>query len=125
MFTYSNYDTHVLVTSTPIFENGAISHVVTLLDDITDSSKKSDLLEKEIRKNEIISKELDYYRTQYLPTKIIGSSPEIMKIRNYINFVSKTNATILITGESGVGKEVFANELYQNSLRSDHTAQFY
>ncbi|MEL7647671.1 MAG: sigma 54-interacting transcriptional regulator [Sedimentibacter sp.] len=121
MFTYSVDNSKILVTSSPIIVDGQVKYVVTTLNDITESADKSEKLEKEIHKNIIISNELNYYRKQYLPTKIIGSSKEIINIMDYLNFVSKTNATVLITGESGVGKEVFANELYQNSLRNDKT----
>jgi len=121
MFTYSADNSKILVTSSPIIIDNQAKYVITTLNDITESADKSEKLEKEIHKNIIISNELNYYRKQYLPTKIIGSSKEISGVMDYINFVSKTNATVLITGESGVGKEIFANELYRNSLRSDKT----
>jgi transcriptional regulator with PAS, ATPase and Fis domain len=121
MFTYSIDNSKMLVTSSPIIINDTVKYVVTTLNDITESLDKSEKLETEIKKNIIISNELDYYKKQYLPTDIIGESKEIDTIRDYINFASKTNATVLITGESGVGKEVFANELYHKSLRNDKT----
>lgn len=41
------------------------------------------------------------------------------EIKNLIPVVAKTDASILILGESSVGKEVLAKEIYANSLRKD------
>ena len=48
---------------------------------------------------------------------IIGISPNIVKIRELINHVADTGLNIVICGESGVGKEVVAQTLYQKSPR--------
>ncbi|OQY07337.1 MAG: sigma-54-dependent Fis family transcriptional regulator [Desulfobacteraceae bacterium 4572_123] len=48
---------------------------------------------------------------------IIGTSPNIIKIRELINHVADTGLNIVISGESGVGKEVVAQSLYQKSPR--------
>ncbi len=48
---------------------------------------------------------------------IIGTSPNIVKIRELINHVADTGLNIIICGESGVGKEVVAQSLYQKSPR--------
>ena len=50
-------------------------------------------------------------------SKVIGDSPAIQKVFSLLGSVSRTNATILITGESGVGKEVIADEIYRSSER--------
>lgn len=53
-----------------------------------------------------------------LSKKMIGSSETIRKIWNMIALIADTDATVLITGESGVGKEVVADEIYRRSDRS-------
>lgn len=50
-------------------------------------------------------------------TPIIGISRSIKKIRDLINHVADTGLNIVITGESGVGKEVVAQNIYQMSQR--------
>ncbi len=50
---------------------------------------------------------------------IIGKSKKILEIVDIIKKVAKTPATVLLTGESGVGKEVFAKSLHELSDRSD------
>ncbi len=49
---------------------------------------------------------------------IIGNSIAIQEIRQIIKQVAPTDITVLITGESGVGKEVIAKALHSSSLRS-------
>ncbi len=48
---------------------------------------------------------------------IIGASPNILKTKELINHVADTALNIIICGESGVGKEVVAQNLYQKSPR--------
>jgi DNA-binding NtrC family response regulator len=49
---------------------------------------------------------------------IVGESDPIQKLKNLVNKVAKTEATVLITGENGTGKELVARELYRNSMLS-------
>ncbi len=48
-----------------------------------------------------------------------GSSECLNQIRNLISKVAKTNASVLILGQSGTGKEVAAREIHRNSLRAN------
>ena len=50
---------------------------------------------------------------------IIGTSRSIREIFDMINKVASTKASILITGESGVGKELVANAIHELSPRKD------
>ena len=49
---------------------------------------------------------------------LIGNSQNLERIRELINHVADTGLNILICGESGVGKEVVAQNLYQASPRN-------
>jgi DNA-binding NtrC family response regulator len=49
---------------------------------------------------------------------IVGTSPAIRKIRDVIGQVAPTEITVLVTGESGVGKEVIAKAIHALSGRS-------
>ncbi|MBN2365633.1 MAG: sigma-54-dependent Fis family transcriptional regulator [Calditrichaeota bacterium] len=51
---------------------------------------------------------------------IVGKSPAMRKIFDMIRKVSYGNANILITGESGVGKELIARSIHKHSLRRNH-----
>jgi DNA-binding NtrC family response regulator len=50
--------------------------------------------------------------------RIIGKSPVMQKIFDVLNQVGPTKASVLITGESGVGKELVADAIHQLSPRS-------
>jgi len=47
----------------------------------------------------------------------LGTSEALQKVKNIADKASKTDASILLLGESGVGKEVFASYIHKNSLR--------
>jgi len=49
----------------------------------------------------------------------LSASPAMRKIREQISTIALTDVALLITGESGVGKEVVAKLLHRRSLRSN------
>ena len=51
-------------------------------------------------------------------SEIYGDSPAMHDVRERITRVAPTNATVLITGETGTGKEVVARAIHRNSPRS-------
>jgi transcriptional regulator with PAS, ATPase and Fis domain len=50
--------------------------------------------------------------------KLVGQSPLVLEIKDEIVRVARSEAKVLITGESGVGKELVAEALHQASSRS-------
>ncbi|MGI8671609.1 MAG: sigma-54-dependent transcriptional regulator [Luteitalea sp.] len=49
---------------------------------------------------------------------IVGQGPALMQVLDAIGRAAPTNATVLVLGESGVGKELVARAIHRNSLRS-------
>ncbi|MDP8268661.1 MAG: sigma-54 dependent transcriptional regulator [Candidatus Tenebribacter davisii] len=47
---------------------------------------------------------------------IIGNSPQVKRILNQIELIAPTNMSVIIQGDSGSGKEVFANVIHKKSL---------
>jgi DNA-binding NtrC family response regulator len=50
---------------------------------------------------------------------LVGSSPAIQKIYQAVEAVARTNASVVLRGESGVGKELIANAIVKCSDRAD------
>ena len=51
---------------------------------------------------------------------IIGRSDAMLAVFKMIETIAKTNSTVLITGESGTGKDLVARAVHYNSLRREH-----
>lgn len=82
---------------------------------------------KIIEKNELLTNELKHYKkvlkkiqgAHYSWDSIIGESEKIRAAKNIGNKASHTDSTVLITGQSGTGKELFAHAIHNSSHRQD------
>ena len=61
----------------------------------------------------------DQVRRQSDFTMLFGTSPKMEEVKQTIEQVADTSATVLIRGESGTGKEVVARLVYGHSLRRE------
>jgi transcriptional regulator with PAS, ATPase and Fis domain len=66
--------------------------------------------------NQMLRRELNRY---FVPDQPVGRSPAMQEVVKLVEKVSPTPSTVLITGESGVGKEVVARTIHLESLRKD------
>lgn len=71
--------------------------------------------QKLIEENQRLQDEL---REHFKPANIIGTSKGMHAVYDAIMQVAKSDTTVLIRGESGVGKELVAHAIHHNSLRS-------
>jgi Nif-specific regulatory protein len=81
------------------------------------SARQHRLEELERLKAENIALHQDL-RDKYAPMNMIGNSGKILEVYKLIERVAPTNATVLIRGESGVGKELIADAIHYNSPRA-------
>jgi formate hydrogenlyase transcriptional activator len=51
---------------------------------------------------------------------IVGPSAALRRVLEQVHQVAATDATVLLLGETGTGKELFANEIHQESARRAH-----
>ncbi len=66
--------------------------------------------------NEYLREEVDEFKA---PHGIVGESPAMRAVHERIALVAETEATVLIQGPSGTGKELVAREIHKQSRRSD------
>ena len=59
-----------------------------------------------------------FRRTETLKHQLVGESPAVRGVLEAVKRAAPTSATVLITGESGVGKELVARAVHRNSLRA-------
>ncbi len=52
------------------------------------------------------------------PTKLVGASPAVLTLQEEIHYAARCDAKVLITGESGAGKEIVARLIHASSPRS-------
>ena len=111
----------VLVSSNPIFDNkGNLSMVVTNVRDITELYELQDQLAKNMRLTEKYHSEIEAMRLQYLNLSDIIARDKIMiNLLELAKRVANVDTTVLILGETGVGKEEIAKFIYENSMRKD------
>lgn len=72
--------------------------------------------------NVVLQKEVEFLKDQIIDrnkySNIIGNSNAVMRVLNLIQKVEKNNMMVLITGQSGTGKELVAKALHFNSARA-------
>lgn len=110
-----------LITSSPVHdENENIIMIVTNLRDMTELINLKSKVEQSETLNMKYYSELEKLRKEYfIGRDVIGNSKEIKEVLEIVSKVSEVDATVLITGETGVGKEVIAKEIHKNSLRKN------
>jgi DNA-binding NtrC family response regulator len=70
-----------------------------------------------VRENRLLQREL---ARQDRFTDFVGESPSLRSVLELIAKVSQTDSSVLIQGESGVGKELAARAIHRASARRDH-----
>jgi sigma-54 dependent transcriptional regulator, acetoin dehydrogenase operon transcriptional activator AcoR len=112
--------TYVLVNTSPICQNGHMIGAISCEQDVT----KLVRLGNELFSTTSQLHTLEEKMSQLTPTqdpfhRIKGNGPAILQAIQMARRVAPTDATVLITGESGVGKELFAHAIHHGSGRAD------
>ncbi|MED3872843.1 sigma 54-interacting transcriptional regulator, partial [Priestia megaterium] len=101
----------LLVSKVPLTFNQKLTGLVITFQDVTRVQR----MEQEIRRK---STELGL-TTKYSFDNIIGNSPLIVSAKQKASRLAKSDYTVLITGENGTGKEVFAQAIHNSSERKE------
>lgn len=76
------------------------------------------IVEKKNILKDASTKQLKFDRNGQIET-IIGESPRMLEVYDLVQKVAPTDSTVLITGETGTGKELIAKAIHFNSLRKN------
>lgn len=108
-----------IATGTPIFnQDGKIYRIVTTLRDITELVElHKTLANTRVQVAEISSDQAEMRYQIMHKNGLISKSPPMLKIIDLAIKVSRSDATVLILGESGVGKELIAKLIHTTSGR--------
>jgi len=103
-----------LVRYNPLHDDkGAVKRWYVASTDIEDRKRA----EEEIRKENIALREEIIKASMF--EEIVGNSPPLQQVLNRVAKVAPTDSTVLITGETGTGKELIARAIHKASKRSD------
>jgi two-component system response regulator AtoC len=105
-----------IATSVLAMKEGAYDYIVKPLDvqELTLMLQKIVEHQQLITENILLRKRLTEHHSY---EDIIGRSAAMQKVYEMIGTVADTNATVLITGETGTGKELVARAIHTNSSR--------
>ena len=91
---------------------GAVTDITTMKNALEEIRALRDRLYKE---NLALREEIDITR---MFEEIVGSSPALQAVLSRVAKVAPTDSTVLITGETGTGKELIARAIHKRSQRS-------
>ncbi len=108
-------------TGTPIFdEDGEFVKVVVSERDITEMDEMHRKLEEQAALSSHYQHQmLEMQQAELASTKIIAKSPTMIRALNQAIKVSQADSSVLILGESGVGKGLFADLIHMRSQRAE------
>ena len=106
----NGYD--VIVSIDPIFHSGKLFGAYAIMKEFGEAELKQHKF-----RTKIIGKG---HRAKYNFNNIIGSSEEIVNCKEKAMRMADSNSTVLITGDSGTGKELFAQAIHNNSVRRNY-----
>lgn len=109
-----------LMTGNPVFnEEGEIEKVVTNIRDLSDLYELHTELRKATELNDKYKKELERLKRSTTENGFVVYSEQLKIIYDMAERIANVDATVLILGETGVGKDVLAKHIYNKSIRSN------
>lgn len=96
-------------------KKGATDYIVKPFDSYAFKTVIRQAIEQQISQNEKLEKQISMKFDG-----LIGRDKEMRRIMRLINVIAKSDITVLVTGESGTGKSLFARAIHHNSARKDN-----
>jgi len=112
---------NVIVTGTPVFDkDGNLYRIVINLRDISEIYKlREELLKAKAVEKLYFQKMMTQETSAELSSTIIAANEKMCEVFSMAKRICNYNVTVLILGESGVGKEEMAKFIHGNSVRKD------
>lgn len=109
----------LVITGTPVFDsNGKMIRIVSSVRDITEiETLQRDLEEQEAMKDQLRNHMLELQHMELESRRVIAKSPCMLKALRQAIKVGSVDSSVLILGESGVGKGLIADIIHKNSHR--------
>ena len=109
-----------LITSSPVYDNkGKIIMVVTNVRDLTELYNLKEEVQKKTQEEIKLRQELEHVREKLMDDNMVVHDKRSLAALLLADKVAPLDATVMLLGETGVGKEVFAKYIFQNSRRKD------
>lgn len=107
-----------LVTSSPIFDkNGTLIMIVTNVRDLTEIYNLKEIVQEKTDAMERLRLELAHIQNPATEQEVIAKDETTLAAMLLANRVAPMDTTVILLGETGVGKEVMARYIYQHSHR--------
>ena len=107
-----------LVTSAPIFDkNGTLIMIVTNVRDLTEIYNLKEIVQEKTDAMERLRLELAHIQNPAAEQEVIAKDETTLAAMLLANRVAPMDTTVILLGETGVGKEVMARYIYQHSHR--------
>jgi PAS domain S-box-containing protein len=108
-------------------EDGNVDRMLVASKDVTERNRAERELRRTLAENarlrEELERERDYLREEVNVAlnfgRIVGTSPALRRMLKRVEAVAETPASVLVQGESGVGKELVARAIHARSPRAD------
>jgi two-component system nitrogen regulation response regulator NtrX len=94
------------------------SGAVDFLDKPLSSERVIVTLQNALRQSELRSENRELKLAMEVRYEIVGQSPALHRVLDAVKRAAPTNATVMLLGESGVGKELVARTIHRNSARA-------
>ena len=98
----------------PIWRDGAVAGAFSIFRDVTELNRLGREVERVTQVAEELTSQLDVEFSRF---QMIGQDPQFRNLLSRAVTAARTDATVLIRGENGVGKEGFAKLIHQASPR--------
>lgn len=124
--TYFNYRGHSITTissTMPLYYGDEIVGAMEIAQDVTNLRKLSDQLlelQQELKETRRDSKKAPQIK-KYTFGNIIGNNKSLVMAKEVGERASETPSSVLIHGETGTGKEMFAQSIHNHGIRRNNT----